>query len=304
MDEKFIREDFPTKSNSNELNEIVNLLNKDVEKEKVSKIGERFLRALFLGYKTIHQNNEENLRQKAISSENIQRLIRPIAHQTLRQQIPDIRNLPELNIPKPLNVPENSLENSYTLLLSDKKVLAKAVITKEQGKYYYNIAEPMIDMNMLKLVKDYIEYKYKRNKLILKDDNLIEKRIKKACGSLKIEYKDEFLHDVKYYLYRELANFSKIDPLMHDNNINSIMCEGINKPILIDYQNERMETNIIFNSNEELNYLIHKFAEKANEEVNESKPILNIRYNEFRIQASLGIGVISSRFIIKREINI
>jgi len=55
---------------------------------------------------------------------------------------------------------------------------------------------------------------------------------------------------------------------------------------------------------EELNYLIHKFAEKTNEEVNESKPILNIKYNEFRIQANLGIGVISSRFIIKREINI
>ena len=304
MDVKFIREDFPQKAESNELNDIINLIHKDVEKEKEAKIGERFIRALFLGYKTLHQKEEEKLRQKAISSENIQRLIRPIAHQTIKQQIPEIRDLPELKVPIPVKIPEKTLESSYTLLISDKKALARTTITKEQGRYHYTLTEPSIDMNMLKLVKEDLINKYKRNRDILKDDGLIQKKIKKACRRLKIEYKEEFLHDVKYYLYRDFANFSRIDPLMHDRNIISIICEGINKPVFIDYQNERMETNIIFNTNEELNSLVYKFAEKTSEEVNEDKPILNIRYNEFRIQANLGVGVVSSRFIIKREIMI
>ncbi len=302
MDVKFIREDFPSKAESNELNEIISLIHKDIDKEKTAEIGERFLKALFLGYKTLHEKKEEALRQKIISSENIQRLIKPIAHQTLKQQIPELREIPELKVPKPLKIPEHTLENSYTLLVSDKKVLARAIIKREDGKYYYELIEPLIDTNMLKLVKEYLIKKYKKNKQILKDENFIQKKIKKACRKAKIEYKQEYLDDVKYYLYRDLANFSKIDPLMHDMNINAIICEGTNKPIFVEYQNARMETNIIFNTNEELNSLIHKFAEKTNEEVNEEKPILNVRYNEFRIQANLGMGVVSSRFIIKKEI--
>ncbi|MDP6641795.1 MAG: hypothetical protein QGF74_00200 [Candidatus Nanoarchaeia archaeon] len=304
MDLKFIREDFPHKADSDELNDIVGLLHKNVAKEKEAKIGERFLRALFLGYKTLHQKSEEKLRQKAISTEKVQRLIRPIAHQTIKQQIPDIRNEPTLKTPTPIKTPEKSLESSYTLLLSDKKVLARAVISKEIGKYHYKLIEPSINMNMLKLVKEYIIKKYKKDKEVLKDDKLILKRIKKASRKTKMGYKEEVLQDVKYYLYRDLDNFSKIDPLFHDHNLNSIICEGVNKPILVDYQNERMETNVIFSNNEGLNSLINKFAEKTNTEINSSNPILNVRYNEFRIQANLGSGVVSSRFIIKRELNI
>jgi hypothetical protein len=304
MDPKFIREDFHHKSDSEELNDIVGLIHKNVAEEKEAKIGERFLRALFLGYKTIHQKSEEKLRQKAISTEKVQRLIRPIAHQTIKQQLPDIRNEPELRTPTPIKTPEKSLESSYALLISDKKILARAVVSKELGKYRYELVEPSINMNMLKLVEEYFFAKYKKNKDVLTDDKLILKRIKKASRKTKIEYKEEFLEDVKYYLYRNLVNFSKIDPLLHDHNLNSIMCEGVNKPVLVDYQNERMETNIVFKNNEELNYLINKFAEKTNTEVNTNNPILNVRYNEFRIQANLGSGVVSSRFIIKRELNV
>jgi len=306
MDIKFIKEEHPRKADSQELNDIIDLIHKNNKEEKDSKVGERFIRAVFLGYKTLHEKEEENLRQKAISSEKIQRLIKPIAHQAIRQNIPEFKQqqkLPELKVPLPLSIPEVSLENSYTLLISDKKVLARAEITKEQNKYNYNLIEPKIDLNMLKIVKNYLINKYKKNKNVLKNDKLILKTIKWACSKTKTEFNENIIDDVKYYLYRDFVNFSKIDPLLHDLNIKSIICEGINKPIYIDYQNERMETNIVFNTTEELNFIVYKFAEKTNERISEINPILNARYNEFRIQANLGLGVVSSRFVIKREIN-
>lgn len=306
MDVKFLREEHPRKADSQELNDIIDLIHNDNKKEKDSKVGERFIRAVFLGYKTLHEKKEEELRQKAISSEKIQRLIKPIAHQVIRQNIPEFKQQQkpsELKVPSPLAIPEVSLENSYTLLISDKKVLAKAEITKEQNKYNYNLIEPKVELNMMKMVRDYFLKKYTKNKNILKNDKLILKTINWACRKTKTKFNNDLLDDVKYYLYRDIVNFSKIDPLLHDLNIKSIICEGINKPVYIDYQKERMETNIIFNTSEELNSLVYKFAEKTNERISEIKPILNTRYNEFRIQANLGLGVVSSKFVIKREIN-
>tara|TARA_Y100000310_G_scaffold339688_1_gene433153 strand:- start:7556 stop:8446 length:891 start_codon:yes stop_codon:yes gene_type:complete len=294
MDIKFIREKFTPKNNLQELNEIVDVLKEDKVKEKDADIGERFIRALVLGSKTLHIKQQQHLRQKSISLEQTRKLIRPIAQDILLKKQP-----------KPLqkHIVEKSIEGTHTLLVSDKKVLAKASIKKQGDKYSYTLTEPIINQEMLKKVKEDLIKKYKKNKSILENDKLILKRTKKACKKVKLEFTDDLIHHVKYYLYRDLANFGKIDPLMHDHKIKTIICEGVNKPITIEYLDKKIETNVVFNSNEELNNLIKRFAEKTNQDLNSDIPILNVKYHEFRIQATLGLGVISSRFVVKRELD-
>jgi flagellar protein FlaI len=83
------------------------------------------------------------------------------------------------------------------------------------------------------------------------------------------------LQKVLYYLERDIAGFSKIDPMMHDHSIEDISCTGFGKPLFLWHRGyENIRTNVQFEE-EEINDFVMKLVHKAGKHVSLAFPIVD-----------------------------
>ncbi len=83
-------------------------------------------------------------------------------------------------------------------------------------------------------------------------------------------------YKILYHAERDLVGFGKIDPLMRDPNIEDISCDGVKKPAYIWHRNfESLETNLQFESDEELDNLVVKLVHMAGKHVSSAFPIVD-----------------------------
>jgi archaeal flagellar protein FlaI len=78
-----------------------------------------------------------------------------------------------------------------------------------------------------------------------------------------------------YFAERDLVGFGLLDGLMHDVSIEDISADGVKKPVFV-YQRryDNLETNIAFNSDEQLDNLIARMAHMAGKHVSTAYPIV------------------------------
>jgi archaeal flagellar protein FlaI len=83
-------------------------------------------------------------------------------------------------------------------------------------------------------------------------------------------------YKILYHAERDLVGFGKIDPLMRDPNIEDISCDGVQKPVYIWHRNfESIETNLQFESDEDLDNLVVKLVHMAGKHVSSAFPIVD-----------------------------
>jgi archaeal flagellar protein FlaI len=83
-------------------------------------------------------------------------------------------------------------------------------------------------------------------------------------------------YKILYHAERDLVGFGKIDPLMHDPNIEDISCDGVKKPVYIWHRTfESIETNLQFESDEDLDNLVVKLVHMAGKHVSSAFPIVD-----------------------------
>ena len=83
-------------------------------------------------------------------------------------------------------------------------------------------------------------------------------------------------YKILYHAERDLVGFGKIDPLMHDPNIEDISCDGVNKSVYIWHRKfESIETNLQFESDEDLDNLVVKLVHMAGKHVSSAFPIVD-----------------------------
>jgi flagellar protein FlaI len=83
-------------------------------------------------------------------------------------------------------------------------------------------------------------------------------------------------YKILYHAERDLVGFGKIDPLMRDPNIEDISCDGVDKPVYIWHRiYESIETNIQFESDEDLDNLVVKLVHMAGKHVSSAFPIVD-----------------------------
>lgn len=170
------------------------------------------------------------------------------------------------------------------------------------GKPLYKLNEPQISNDALKLTKEYVADDFRKDFKVLDNSDYINKKIAKACKKSDVECSPEYIKNIVYYLKRDLLGFRRIDPLIYDDNVKAIYCDGLNKPVTIEFRDiGKVKTNIVFSETKDLNNLLAKLAKATGSELSESKPILDTVYQGYRIQAVLGIGDASSKLIIKKE---
>ena len=302
---RFLRDDLEEQRKEN-----IKALMSFLEEKPVSNevfATKRFMVSAIYAAKTIKDRRimEEKKKQESFRPKIILKTEKPNAMPVVEEELP-VLELPEIEIPdvsaeiyeeKPAEI-KTKLE--YGVILSSNQTLAKAAVNLEPGKLKYDLIEPSIEFKVLARTVDLLGKKLKKDPNILKDDKLLAKYIKKSCKKYKIEFTDNYFENVKYYLYRDYLHFGKIDPLLVDKKISKIMCDGLNKPIIIVYDNQKMETNIIFMSNDEINNVLYKFAKFAGRNLDANNTALDGVVNDFRIEATLGLEEIGSRFALTR----
>ncbi|MEM2523121.1 MAG: type II/IV secretion system ATPase subunit [Candidatus Bathyarchaeia archaeon] len=83
-------------------------------------------------------------------------------------------------------------------------------------------------------------------------------------------------YKILYHAERDLVGFGRIDPLMRDPNIEDISCDGVQKPVYVWHRNyESIETNLVFESDEELDNMVVKLVHMAGKHVSSAFPIVD-----------------------------
>lgn len=285
---KFIRDD-TAKERERIFGQIIAEVKKDIETERRIIVGRRFIKALFKsayelkGKKTVER---EETPKKESRKKVEKKLI--------------VENVPM----PPLEDSAITDKLEYPILATkDNKNLVYVSIEYTLSGGRYSVIEPLIDKKLIDKVEELAKKDIEKDKNKLSDDKFIIDIIKESCKKTGLEFKKDLINQVEYYLYRDFIFFSTIDPLLHDQNIKEIICEGINKPVrVVDHSLQKLNTNIIFTKNEEIDDIINRFAKRNNITLSEKNPTLETVYKNFKISATLGFGGVSSKFTIRNVI--
>jgi flagellar protein FlaI len=83
-------------------------------------------------------------------------------------------------------------------------------------------------------------------------------------------------YKILYHAERDLVGFGQIDPLMRDPNIEDISCDGVNRPVYIWHRTyESIETNVGFQTDEDLDNMVVKLVHMAGKHVSSAFPIVD-----------------------------
>ena len=106
-----------------------------------------------------------------------------------------------------------------------------------------------------------------------------------------------------YHLFRDFLGYGRLDILMHDDGIEDISCDGPDTPIFLHHRkHEAIETNIYFDSEEELNSFIVRLCQVSGKQISIYSPIVDGKLPDgSRLQATLARTVTQgSTFTIRK----
>lgn len=199
----------------------------------------------------------------------------------------------KLHIPKKSHIviPEKkdiTTKKNYPLIVLQKNNRILASVEIHNNKYY--LIEPNIPGSTHKLI-----HYFTNNKTEPNQDN-----IRKTCKKFKIQYSEDLADVTRYYVDRN-KGLGKIEPLIRDKNINTIEIKNVLEPVEINFNFDKLTTNIIYDSIEELNDLILHIARILHNHVNEDEPFLEgILPSGYSVQATFGSKYMHPKIILTR----
>ncbi len=180
------------------------------------------------------------------------------------------------------------------------------------GKYIYELDEPKLSENMKELmvkVKEFIEDRldvdFSKLKLGEAGD-FLDKQVEEILRYYKAILTPEEITALKYYIQRDFIGLEKIEPLMRDEQIEDISCDGIGIPIYVFHRNQdvgSVPTNIVFNTAEELDSFITRLSQVAGRSISIAEPLVDGTLPDgSRLQATLATDIArkGSNFTIRK----
>ncbi|MBN3037762.1 MAG: type II/IV secretion system ATPase subunit [Candidatus Diapherotrites archaeon] len=175
---------------------------------------------------------------------------------------------------------------------------ASVTIDKEDRTWVYRLSEPIIsddDKKALDKIKDQVI------ETMEADISLVDKEVQKYLDKKFEEYKQKFKitftpdkeRIIKYYLHRDFIGLGRIEPFMHDPNLEDISCDGVGLPIFVSHKDfGSLRTSIMFETLEELEAFVIKLAQKTGRFISYGEPLLDGSLKDgSRVNATFGAGV-------------
>ena len=179
-----------------------------------------------------------------------------------------------------------------------------------EQKVIYEIIEPELsedDVSIFEELKRGFIYVFEK---IASEDSgvdpheIIVSGARKLCSRYNIKVSSESFKKIVYYLKRDFLGLEVIEPLMHDPYIEDISCDGLLIPIFVNHlKYGPLEVNRKYHDSDKLNSFIVKLAQKSNQEISLSKPILQGALSDgSRVEAIYGkeVSEKGSSFTIRK----
>ncbi|MBQ3719166.1 MAG: type II/IV secretion system ATPase subunit [Methanomicrobium sp.] len=187
-----------------------------------------------------------------------------------------------VDLSKPPEVPPESLEEG-TIVLETYWLVGPysyvAIVEDCEQNTSYRVYEPLITEKE-KLILE--ETDAELRSIMLYDKN-------RKSDEIKFEYETVYRIITKldpsiskkrtgvicYYLERNFHGYGRLDPLMHDENIEDITCNGPDIPLFIYHRKyANLPVNVMFNG-EDLNRYVLKIAQKADKQLSLTSPLVD-----------------------------
>lgn len=191
---------------------------------------------------------------------------------------------------------------AYVQIYFDQKV----------NKYMYQVVEPQFTEKIKELsakIKDLLEEKldidFSKLKLTEAEDYLL-KQIDDMIKYYEFKITDVEKQILSYYIKRDFIGLGKIEALMHDDKIEDISCDGIGIPIFVFHRDQDLgsiQTNIKFDSEEELDSFVTRLAQLTGKSISVVSPLLDGALPDgSRLQATLATDIArkGSNFTIRK----
>ncbi len=158
--------------------------------------------------------------------------------------------------------------HAYVTILKDRKDHIRYLITEPKlSEKEYAILEESFEYLRSTLIYDSPR---KRDEARMDRDLLI-----KTITSFDKEIPPDRIETLIYYLYRNFLGYGKLDPLLHDDKIEDITCNGADIPVFLYHSRfGNIETNCIF-EHTELNKFVLKLAQKAGKQLSLTTPLVD-----------------------------
>ena len=147
----------------------------------------------------------------------------------------------------------------------------------------YLVSEPALSSNAEKIWRQLMENLYYSYSGVMQDNTDVVTSIKdrleeEATQTAVLDTYNKERDAIEYYLIRDMTGYREIDVLMHDYNIEDIICTRYDRDIAIIHKNhqeqEMLKTNIRFATPEAFDNLIQITAQRLGHAPTMSKPIL------------------------------
>ncbi len=259
----------------------------------------------FVGKKIIKKNPDEMLGEEVTKSKYYQKILNiPTGVEVLPVPVPSTENImqPEYEfkeVPqytqKIILEPESKEKIDFSKSRRDKvnlivdritkRVLASVNIDKD-----YLLEEPKldeIDLVVLEKVKD------KKIKNMEQGWKLIQKYAKK--------YGINPGHDtlIKYYIVNDVFGLGKIEPLLHDKDLESIKCDGPMKNLIVEVNGKNYKSNLLFHDEDLRNFIV-VMANKLGKKLNKKNWSISGELRGVIFKLSMGENLNMPSFLIKR----
>jgi len=134
-------------------------------------------------------------------------------------------------------------------------------------------------------------------------EKFLEETIERVISDNHIYIEEDSKDVIYYHIFRDFLGYGRIDIPMHDDGIEDISSDGPNTPIFIHHRKyEAIETNIYFDSEQELNSFLVRLCQISGKQISIFSPIVDGKLPDgSRLQATLARTVTKgSTFTIRK----
>ncbi|MFC7175606.1 type II/IV secretion system ATPase subunit [Halosegnis marinus] len=177
----------------------------------------------------------------------------------------------------------------------------------EENEHRYVVVEPSLTADESRLLETL--YDDVRDPLLYREtaeedpEALLRDELRERLQDFGVEITPAGFHKLFYYLWRRFRGFGRLDPLMHDENIEDISCDGYDVPLYVyhdDYQD--IATSVAF-GDEELDSFVIRMAQQAGQHISVGNPVVGTTLEDgSRAELTLGEEVTprGSSFTIRK----
>ena len=179
-----------------------------------------------------------------------------------------------------------SLQQGYTVLETYPVYEPFAyinIVEDPEGRVIYEVQETSLTPEEERLYNDIKEHLIWELKPISRLDIDVASVIKKTARRIISEFQIKMTRTpgltwakIMYYIERDIIGYGVLDPIFRDPYIEDISCNGPKRPVYVWHRRyESIPTNIVFESEEELDNYVVKLAHMAGKHISVAYPVLD-----------------------------